>query len=143
MCDVPAVVESGAALAAEEGAADRLRFTTAFADASGADVLLAAGSLQYVETPLAELLGGLASPPAHILINKTPTHATREFVTLQNIGLAFCPYRIHRRDALPASLQAIGYELVDSWENADLRCEVPFHPDAGPIVYVGHYFRRQ
>ncbi|MEP7346740.1 MAG: TIGR04325 family methyltransferase, partial [Gemmatimonadaceae bacterium] len=123
--DVPKVIEAGSALARERGAAG-LRFTSGFELASGTNLLIAAGSLQYVEPRLDQLLGGLAALPAHILINKTPTHETRTFVTLQNIGVTYCPYLIFQREAIPRSLQALGYELVDTWQTPDMRCEVPF-----------------
>lgn len=141
VCDVPAVVEAGEkrARAAGESA---LTFTTRFADADGAaDVVLASGVLQYIETPFAELVAGLRTPPAHIIVNKLPTNAEREYITLQNIGVAYCPYRIAARADLPASLARIGYELVDTWENSDeRRTEFPYS-GASAITWVGHYFR--
>lgn len=142
VCDVPAVVDAGASLARERGET-ALRFTTSFPEASGASVLIAAGSLQYVDQRLEQLVAGLAEPPVHILVNKTPTHATREFVTLQNIGVTFCPYRIAKRGSVPESLSRLGYVLVDTWENAELRCVVPFDAAANPITYVGYYLRLQ
>jgi putative methyltransferase (TIGR04325 family) len=142
VCDVPAVVDAGAALARERGET-RLDFTTSFADADGADVLSCAGSLQYIDEPIDSLLTDLERRPRHILINKTPTHATREFVTLQNIGVTYCPYRVFARAAIPESLVKLGYELVDTWENLDMGCYVPFRPDVNPVVYVGYYLRRR
>jgi putative methyltransferase (TIGR04325 family) len=140
VCDVPSVVDAGAALARERGE-PRLSFTTSFGQADDADVLIAAGSLQYIDEPFDSLLGGLSRLPRHLLINKTPTHATREFVTLQNIGVAYCPYRVFERVTVSGSLFKLGYELVDTWENLDMGCYVPFRPDANPVTYVGHYLR--
>jgi hypothetical protein len=63
VCELPAVVEAGRTLAVEREAPS-LRFTGSTAEASGADVLIASGVLQYVESPpLGELLAGLAEPP--------------------------------------------------------------------------------
>lgn len=140
VCDVPAVVEAGEIRARARGESE-LRFTTRFEDCSGAHVLLASGSLQYVEPSLSTLLSGLPVRPRHVLINKLPTHSDREFVTLQSLGVAYCPYRISARDALPASLASLGYEEVDSWENPEARTRLPFHPEASPITWRGHYFR--
>lgn len=141
VCDVPAVAEAGRALAATEGAS-ALRFVSELREAGACEVLFANGSLQYIEPPLTTLLRSLPSLPRHVLVNKTPTHATRSFVTLQNIGVTYCPYRIAARDELPAALAPLGYRLVDTWENADLRCEVPFEHDAGPVTYVGYALTR-
>ena len=70
-----------------------------------------------------------------------PTHAGRELVTLQNIGVACCAYRIAARDALPAALDQLGYDLVDTWEDATRRTAVPYETQPGSIAYTGHYFR--
>ncbi|GJG89226.1 hypothetical protein tb265_44070 [Gemmatimonadetes bacterium T265] len=140
VCDVPAVTAVGAALAGECGA-DALAFTTDPEEAAGADVLFAAGSLQYIERPMSELLAGMAERPRHVIINQMPTHPGREFVTLQNIGVAFCPYRVGRADAVPEALGRLGYELVDAWEDPSRRTGVPYRPDASPVAYSGYYLR--
>jgi putative methyltransferase (TIGR04325 family) len=141
VCDVPAVVEEGAARAAAEGET-ALHFTTEFADASGADVLLVAGALQYIEPPLDTLVGALAEPPKYVILNKLPTTA-REHITLQNIGVAYCPYRIAARGSLPGLLAAVGYDQVDEWENpGEFRTSLPYS-DAGPVTWVGSVYRRR
>ena len=56
--DVPAVTAAGERLVRARNAAG-LSFSTNFNDADGADILLAAGSLQFIETPFAQLLAGL------------------------------------------------------------------------------------
>jgi putative methyltransferase (TIGR04325 family) len=140
VCDVPAVVRAGEAVARELGAAS-LDFTVDRREVDGADVLLASGSLQYIEQPLPDLLAGLARRPRHLVLNQTPTHAEREFYTLQNIGVAICAYRIASRRGLPASLERLGYELVDYWEDPTRHTNVPYHPDASPIAYSGYYLR--
>lgn len=141
VCDVPAVTEEGSALALARGEAG-LAFTTDPAHASGADVLLAAGSLQYIDRPLAVLLAEMANPPRHVIVNQMPTHRGREFVTLQNIGVAFCPYRIAGEDALPEALGNMGYELVARWDDPSRRTTLPYHPELSPIAYSGYYLRR-
>jgi hypothetical protein len=32
--------------------------------------------------------------------------------------------------------------MVDSWENPDKKCEIPFHPEHSLERYHGFYFRR-
>lgn len=142
VCDVPAVAREGEALARARGAAS-LDFTSDPRDVDGADLLLASGSLQYIEQPIDALLAGLARPPRHVVVNQTPTHAEREFYTLQNIGVAVCPYRIAAHRGIPDALARLGYELVDSWDDPARRTEVPYHPEASPVAYSGYYLRRR
>jgi putative methyltransferase (TIGR04325 family) len=138
--DVPAVVAAGAERARERGET-ALQFTSEPRDANGVDVLVTQGTLQYIETPFAAIIGGLARKPRHIIINKTPMAPEREYITLQNIGVTYCPYRIAREGDLAESLVGVGYELVDTWENAsDFRKELPF-TRATRVRWFGHYLR--
>lgn len=141
--DVPAVVEAGARIAREKGVAETLHFTHQVSDASGCDVLLAAGSLQYVETPtFAQVLASLPEKPRAVLLNKTPLTAQPGFVTLQNIGTAYCPYIIFNAQELIGSIEAQGYRLKDRWENADIYCNLPLNPERSVKWYSGILFER-
>lgn len=140
ICDVAEVVRAGRELAGNESA-QGLHFTTSFEDAEGADLLLAAGSLQFVEEPLAERLGALRSKPAHVVINKVPLADGEPFVTLQNIGPAICPYRIFNRDDFRRGMEQVGYEVVDEWANPDLGCYIPYHADRIVHAFSGMYLR--
>jgi len=142
VCDTPEVVESGRAIAEEEGAAN-LTFTSEFHDGSGSDILIAAGMLHYVDEPLAALVSRLPEKPKHILVNKTPLQSGSPFVTLCNYaGHSFIPYHIFNRDAFVESICRLGYELVDEWENPGLTCEIISHPERSLDVYSGLYFRQ-
>jgi putative methyltransferase (TIGR04325 family) len=140
--DVPAVIERGRALARERAEVG-LEFTTDASRADGADVFFAAGSLQYVSEPLAEMLARLERRPPHVVVNKTPLYDGPSFFTLQNIGVAFCPYAIFNRDAFVEPVRALGYELVDTWENLEQSCTIPLRPDRSVPRYTGLYFRRR
>ena len=140
VCDVPAVVEAGAKRAGARGE-DRLQFTADFADASGADIVLTQGTLQYIETPFAEMIAALAEKPRHVLLNRVPTAPEAEFITLQNIGFTYCPYRIAREGDIARSLLPLGYELVDTWVNGgEARTTLPFSR-ASRVRWMGHYLR--
>jgi putative methyltransferase (TIGR04325 family) len=139
--DVPAVMASGRVLAGERGATE-LSFSEELATVPGVDLFLAAGSLQYLEPSLGALLRRLPALPKRVIVNKTPTHPRHSFVTLQHIGVSYCPYRIHSADALEADLAPLGYRCLDQWDNPDLTCVVPFERDAGPITYRGFAFER-
>jgi len=138
--DVPAVVRAGRELAVERGAA-RLAFTDRRGDLAGADILLATGSLQYLEQPLHAILAPIADRPPHVLINQLPMHDGAAYYTLQSIGKAFCPYRIEDRGGLVAGMAALGYQLRDAWQTPEKMCPIPFHPERSVRGYEGMYFR--
>ncbi len=142
VCDVPSVVAQGREMAVEQGATN-LEFTTELDDVTGADVVLATGSLQYIERQIADLLAAQPRKPRVVLINETPTHDQREIITLQNIGVAICPYRIARFGDVVASMEAIGYELLDSWEDPTRRTQIAYVTGANEIAYSGFCFRRR
>jgi putative methyltransferase (TIGR04325 family) len=138
--EVPAVVEEGRRVAAQRGAA-ALRFTADLADGDGADVFLANGSLQFIETPLAESLARYVRLPPHLLVNKLPAYDGETFVTLENTVHAFNPKRVVNRTDFVSSITGAGYELVDSWENPDMSMRLPLHRDRSVPAYSGFYFR--
>ena len=139
--DVPAVVDEGRRMLEREPGRP-LHFTNDFAEASAANVLLASGSLQFCEESLAEMLKKLQTLPAHLIINKLAAHPHKEFYTLQNMGPSIAPYRVVRRLDFIRSLEGLDYELVDSWQNPELTCYIPFHPDETVEAFDGFYFRK-
>ena len=139
--DVEAAVRHGIDLNASRPK-PQPNFVTQLEDADSAEVLLASGSLQYCDTSLPEILGELRSMPSHIIINQIPLHETDEFVTLQNIGTAYCAYWIRNRGRFMKSLMQAGYELVDMWENPGKNCFIPTYPRQTRPVYFGAYLRR-
>jgi len=139
--DVPAVVSAGRALAEKNGET-QLLFSEDFLFANQADILLAAGSIHFCKEAFSERLQSLDHKPKHLLINKLPAIDGEPFVTLHNMGPAFCAYRIVNRDSFVRSMNDSGYELVDSWSNPDLGCYIPYHPEKTVRAYSGMYFRR-
>jgi putative methyltransferase (TIGR04325 family) len=137
--DVPAVVQAGRELAIERGAGN-LAFTDRRDELAGADVLLAAGSLQYLEKPLHDILAPIAGRPPHVILHQLPMHDGAAYYTLQSIGQAFCPYRVEDRRGLVAGMAALGYELRDAWHTPDKLCPIPFHPERSVRGYEGMYF---
>jgi putative methyltransferase (TIGR04325 family) len=57
--DLPAPVESGKIRATNRGE-NRLRFTRKWEDATGAELLIASGSLHYFDTPLSQMVSELS-----------------------------------------------------------------------------------
>jgi putative methyltransferase (TIGR04325 family) len=142
VCDVPSVVKRGQELAAERQVTDRLSFTTDATKADGADILIAAGSLQFVESPpLSETLRRLEHRPKHLLLNKLPLGASPAFVTLQNAGTSFVAQHVYNRAEFVEGFTRTGYEVVDEWEDRIHSCWIPFHHDRSVPHYSGLYLR--
>jgi putative methyltransferase (TIGR04325 family) len=139
--DVPSVVAQGEALRSERPAPG-LSFTTSLAPLESCDIVLAAGSLQVIEDPLAALQ---AAPrlPTHVLANKLPVYERSSAVTLLNNGVSYCPYRLFERAEFVNDLKDIGYTLVDEWRIPELACHIPFHPEFSVPSYSGFYFVRR
>jgi putative methyltransferase (TIGR04325 family) len=139
--ELPAPAVLGAHIARRE-AADALSFTTSLEELPVADILLAAGSLQLIESPF-ELLRSVANLPSHILINKVPLGTMPASVTLHNMGPALCPYHLFNRTQFMAGFEALGYELVDEWATRDLSLRIPYFPEYSISAYTGFYWRRR
>lgn len=140
--DLPTVVAAGRKWAQGHDERHSLGFDESPRGASGHDVLVCTGALQYLEYTLPELLQSLPQPPPHVLINLTPVHEERGFFTLQNLSIAICPYRVMARRELIAGMNALGYEAIDQWRSFERRLDVPFEPECAIDHYSGGYFRR-
>jgi len=139
--DVPAVVERGEALYAERSGV-RPRFIDDLARFDGADLILASGSPQYCDAEFAQTVLSLGERPSHVIFNQVPLCEGQQFVTLQNIGTAFCPYWVRNREAFLQPLLDQGYELVDMWSNPGKECRIPTYPRQTRPEYFGGYLRR-
>ncbi len=142
VCDLPVITRMGEELSLKENAAS-ISFTNDFASADGSDVLIAAGSLQYIEKPsLSVMLRRLVQQPAHILLNKLPLYDGPQFVTLQNGGPSFHPQYVFNRKEFVSSLEAIGYNLKDHWSVPTHAGYIPFHPENSFPCHSGLYLTR-
>ncbi|MEO6925800.1 MAG: methyltransferase, TIGR04325 family [Rhodanobacter sp.] len=145
--DVPSVVAAGRDRATRYDSARKLAFTESREDANGRNVLLCTGVVQFLDYSVPELLQQLRDPPRHVLINVTPLHPDRSFVTLQRVtrnrvGLANCPYRVTAVGEFIAEFKSAGYDVVDRWESMERYMRIPFEPDYSIDRYYGFYFRR-
>ena len=91
--DVPAVLAAGNEFKTGRSSAG-LEFITSLDSCQGSDIILAAGSLQYIDCSLAEILAPVSKRPKHLLITRTPLYNGPSYCTLQNIGPSVCPYRV-------------------------------------------------
>jgi putative methyltransferase (TIGR04325 family) len=140
VADVPAVVDVGRAIARREGTRS-LQFTSTLDELPRADVLLAAGSLHFIDDPFGQL-HALTKLPPHFILSKVPTHAAASAWTLNNMGTAMCPYHLFNRDELVRTVEDLGYHLIDEWQFADNSCKIPFYPEYKIDAYSGFYFSK-
>jgi putative methyltransferase (TIGR04325 family) len=138
--DVRAVTTAGIEIARHQDSRG-LSFTTEITSGLSPQTVLAAGSLQFIEQNFSDLLMRLGVIPTNLIVNKTPMTDLPEFVTLQDLGPAVCPYRIFNRAKFIQSIESLGYRLVDTWANIDFDCRIPFHPDRCVPSYSGMYFK--
>ena len=139
--DLPGVMATGREWAAGHDIEGRLRFADSPRDANGCDLLISSGTLQYLEYELPDLLAVLDTPPRHVLINLSPIHPERGFFTLQNLGIAVCPYRVIGLPALVEAMGRLGYAVRDQWELPERQLRIPFAPERHLDHYSGLYFR--
>jgi putative methyltransferase (TIGR04325 family) len=138
--DLPEITALGKQIAAEErDGAPGLRFTNDCEELAKADILLALGSLQFIEDPFAHFAKGR---PAHLIINKTPVYDQPSAATLQCLGSGFCANHLFNREQFLERLGGFGYQLIDSWTNSELDCTIPFFSRSGIRAYSGFYLRQ-
>jgi putative methyltransferase (TIGR04325 family) len=140
VCDLPEIIKAGEELARKRNRSE-ITFTTSFSDASRASILLAAGSIQYIESPaLADSMAALTTLPKHVLLNKLPLYDGKQYVTLQNGGPAFHPQYVFNRNEFIDSICALGYDLVDTWTVPSHPGRIPFHTQFSFPHHSGLYF---
>jgi putative methyltransferase (TIGR04325 family) len=137
VCDLPEIVKVGVSTNKEP----QLTFTTDFELASGSDIFLASGSVQYDREEIAHKINVLDEKPHHVLINRLGLSEGKKIVTLQNGGKVFYPYYIFNRSEFINSFKLIGYELIDIWEDNVDSCYIPFHPEVNVPCFYGLYFK--
>lgn len=140
--DLDKVINAGIELAKDQDKAHQLSFTRDISDASKFNIFFASGSLQYLEENLSEILSDLSDLPGYIVVNMLPAYRGIGFYTLQNIGAAFCPYRIFNNDDFINSILDMNYRLLDEWKNEDKSCEVAFEPEHSLDHYKGYIFKK-
>jgi putative methyltransferase (TIGR04325 family) len=138
--DLPSVMAAGKRWADEHDASGQLGFTDSPEHADGKDVLVSTGALQYLDYTLPELLQRLQRKPPHVLVNLTPMHPDRSFFTLQNLGIAICPYRVSSVIDFTRGMEGLGYRTVDHWQSFERRLHIPYAPDCAVDSYHGFHF---
>lgn len=140
--DLPAHVVAGQALAEQRGA-HQLRFSHSLRDAEGADVYIASGSLHYIDTTLKEMISELDSQPQYIIVNRTPLRDGPPIATVQDAEVFRMACIVYNRDDLVRDMEAIGYEVVDSWQEPKMSLFIPGYPEYAVPYYSGMLLRRK
>jgi len=141
VCDLPWMTAAGRRIA-QLRQETQISFTENPLEGSGVDIFLTNGAIQYLEGSLADLLAKLKDKPPYLVVNRVPmTTTNKTFFTLQHTDHHVLPYQIFNRDEFIASIKAIGYELVESWQNNRV-CEVILRPDYFVPHYYGFYFKK-
>ena len=142
VAEVPSMVAIGRELATKsDGGA--LSFTDDLAGAlSGTDVWTTSGAIQYIEDARpSDLLKRCEKRPRHLLLNKLPLYAGKDFVTTQNLGDGcFSPVHIYNRRRFIADIEKLGYTLRDQWEVNERSLRIPGHPERSFGGFSGLYF---
>ncbi|MGB6493826.1 MAG: methyltransferase, TIGR04325 family [Methylocella sp.] len=138
--ELPAWVEAGEKLATDRGE-NRLRFTRKWEDASGADLLIASGSLYYFDTPLAKMVDALPKKPPHILINRTPLIEGPTKATVQDGRAWMVACVLYNRAELITAFEAIGYEVFDTWKAQEHFIKIIGKPESSALACSGLFLR--
>lgn len=142
VCELAQAVSAGVEIAAGSGL-PQLTFTSDVEMVDGAQVLFTAGAIQFIEQPLAALLGSARQAPRHLIINRLPlTLHGQGFVTLQNTGVSIAPCRVANDAEFIRQLADLGYGLVDRWKCLENSMYIAMHSELGLNHFHGFYFRR-
>jgi putative methyltransferase (TIGR04325 family) len=136
VCDLPEIVKAGAEIA-QKRSIKALSFTSSWEEILNLDIFIASGSIHYVDNFAQKL--SQTNKPKHLLINRLPLYDGDQFVTLQNGGKVFYPSYVFNKSNFIGDLEALGYEMVDIWEDRIDAWVIPPHKSA-PFCY-GIYFK--
>lgn len=139
--DVPAVVKAGIARAEQDGLSN-LKFTTDLSEISTADIFLGSGLLQYIESPLKELILQIPNKPKYLIFNKVPVRKGPAKYTLENFYSGLVPYYIRNEDELIGEFNSLGYEVMDRWEIPALTHRISTHLEMGNFQNIGYALRQ-
>jgi putative methyltransferase (TIGR04325 family) len=140
--DLPGIVKAARAKQAKGELPKDIAFCDDLKQAGACDMFLASGLLQYLDQPLAALIGDLPEKPAHILLNKVAMRDGPARVTLERIGPNFVPYQIRDRHAFEAEIAETGYRIIDQWDIPGLAHRIETHPWLGASTSRGYMLER-
>ncbi len=137
VCDLPAIVRAARSAQAAGKLPVEIGFSDQPSQTSPADVLLASGLLQYLDTPLSAYVDALPARPDFLLLNKVALRDGPQVVTLEQIGPARVPYQIRSRQEFLREVGTMGYVVRDTWRIPELNHVIPSHPWLGSSASEG------
>lgn len=140
IAELPEAVDLGRKIAAERGES-RLEFIVSdrIEQAPECDLFVTAGTIQYMERSLADMLASLPRRPRTLLVHNTPMHRDREYWTRQDLGVCEVPYRVQSRSKFIDEIERLGYRLGAEWLH-ERAVEIPFHRELAIEGYCGFAF---
>jgi putative methyltransferase (TIGR04325 family) len=118
----------------------RVEFAPSFAAASGADVLIASGSIHYFDQPLDRMLRQLDVLPRQVFINRSPFSRVEDVITVQDNGSYFVACIAYGKSQLIEGMKQLGYQLKAEWPVHERRLVVPLCARLLEPAYSGLYF---
>ena len=140
IAELPNAVEFGQEIADQRGER-RLSFIDSdrIGEAAPCDLFLTAGTIQYMEKGLPEILTNLRALPSQVIVHNTPMHPKSEWWTRQNLGVVEVPYRIYSQSRMIEDMARLGYRQTAAWGHAR-PVHIPFHLDLEVERYLGFRF---
>jgi len=120
-----------------------LAFASSLAEAGDADILLAAGCLQYLSPDQLADFAALAGTAEAVILNKMPLTQREDYWTLQNLGATAAPYWIANEAAFLGRFAAIGLKATDAWPVPELSVDIPFAPERSVPALKGLVLARE
>ena len=140
--DLPAIINTARKKRALGDIPAQIHFQDNPAATGTADLLLASGLLQYLDTPFTDFIKALPEPPMHILLNKVAMRDGDALVTLEQISPNRVPYQIRNRQNFEAELTHSGYVIRDTWLIPELAHTITTHPWLGASESRGYLMER-
>lgn len=120
----------------------QISFTSELSMCPAADILLASGLLQYLDTPLGAFFKQFEAPPQTVLLNKVALRDGPTLFTLEQIGSARVPYQIRSKSEFERQITQAGYSIKDTWDIPELGHVIATHPLLGKSQSRGYLLEK-
>ncbi len=141
--DLPAVTSAGREIANQRSARGLRFFESLESIGAGYDVVLASGALHYWEQDVGAWIEKLPHSAGHIIVNRSPIHPGRSFVTIQQTDTYAVPCIVRRRADLIEAFSKHGLRLSDEWLCPELSLTLALYPQLSVTNYSGFYFQKE
>jgi putative methyltransferase (TIGR04325 family) len=142
--DLPKMVETGRAIAADRGVKELQLFPSTVPFPNSNFVLLS-GAYHYWQGTASDFVKRFEHPPEHILINRTPLvdGDVQQHTTVQFSQYSALPCILRNKKEVVASFQAEGYRLIDAWCCPEYSVKKALFPRQSIKECSALYFKRK